>query len=329
MKILFLVRKKELPSSRVRVLNLIPELARAGINSEVILYPRSLFKKLSLILKLRQYDIVFIQKKLPSPADLFMLKTGARKLAYDFDDAVYCSIDAEEEKIRSSRAEKFKKMIYAADLVIAGNGLLAEQALPYNGNVTVVPSGVRSDGVPVKKHKVPSGKTVIGWVGTSANLSYLQMLVPALRRLAAEVPVELKVLSSEPPRMPGVPLAFVPWSLEGQEEEIATFDIGVMPLPATDHAAGKCGYKALQYMAAQVPPVVSDVGVNSEIVEHGQEGLVAKNIDGFYAALKYLIENPEDRRMMGSRARQKVERLYSIQVVGGQLAKALLELQEI
>jgi hypothetical protein len=33
--------------------------------------------------------------------------------------------------------------------------------------------------------------------------------------------------------------------------------------------------------------------------------------------------------MMGLRARKKVERDYSIQVVGTQLGKALLELQEV
>ena len=93
-----------------------------------------------------------------------------------------------------------------------------------------------------------------------------------------------------------------------------------MPLPLNRHSEGKCGYKALQYMAAAVPPVVSDVGVNSDIVVHGKEGFVAKTDEEFYEALRRLIEDRSLRREMGTRARQKAESLYSIEVVGKQLA---------
>ncbi len=327
MKILFIVTKKDLPSSRVRVLNLLPELARAGIDAKVILYPRSVSEKLRVAGKLGRYDLVVVQKKLPSFLDLMILRGRAKKLAYDFDDAVYCNFD--ESKGGGSRAGKFKRMTRASDLVIAGNRLLAEKALLHNRNVMVVPSAVPCDGIPVKNSGTSRDRTVIGWVGISANFPYLQILTPVLARLSLEFPITFKVLSNEPPHMPGVPVDFVPWTLEGQEAEIAAFDIGVMPLPRSRYSEGKCGYKALQYMAAEVPPVVSDVGVNSEIVEHGKDGIVAKTLDDFYDAIKYLIENSEARRMMGLRARKKVERVYSIQVVGTQLGKALLELQEV
>ncbi len=124
--------------------------------------------------------------------------------------------------------------------------------------------------------------------------------------------------------MDGVDVKFIPWRLDTQEAEIARFDIGIMPLPKTKWAEGKCGYKALQYMAQAVPPVVSDVGINSEIVEHGKEGFVARDLEDFYKYLKLLIENKELRRQMGLSARQKVERYYSVKVVSEMLADVLM-----
>ena len=123
--------------------------------------------------------------------------------------------------------------------------------------------------------------------------------------------------------IPGVDIRFIPWNLETQEKEIAQFDIGVMPLPQTRHSAGKCGYKALQYMAAAVPPVVSDVGVNGGIVENGREGLVVPDIEGFYDALELLAIDHEHRKELGLNARKKTENAYSIHVIAKALAEAI------
>ncbi len=107
-------------------------------------------------------------------------------------------------------------------------------------------------------------------------------------------PLEVKVISGKAPTLHGINLNFIPWTLEGQNSEIATFDIGVMPLPDSPYArGGKCAYKALQYMAAGVVPVVSDVGVNSEVVQDGENGFVASDVEDFYHKIKLLYNNKE------------------------------------
>jgi len=132
-------------------------------------------------------------------------------------------------------------------------------------------------------------------------------------------------MSSQNLDIPGVETRFVPWEAKTQAREIAGFDIGVMPLPDNMHTRGKCGFKALQYMAAGVTPAVSDVGVNSQIVEHGRGGLVVSSLDGFYEALESLTLNPGLQKNMGAYSRNKVDNEYSLHVIGRRYAEILHE----
>lgn len=320
---LFLIQDEKMPSSRVRVLNLLPELQKEGIYSHVLKYPGKIGDKIDLVKKCLQYDITFLQKKLPSPFGALLLRKFSRKLVFDFDDAIYYRHDAQEAIESATRYHKFNFLIKQVDLVIAGNRVLADYSGQSNKDVVIVPSAVETRNIPVKDYSRTSEKIIIGWVGGGVNLHHLNALSPVLQRLSREYSLELRVLSNKAVNIPAVDVKFIPWGLDIQEREIALFDIGVMPLPLNRHSEGKCGYKALQYMAAAVPPVVSDVGVGREIVGHGKEGFVAKTDDDFYEALKLLIENRSLRQEMGTRARRKVEELYSVEVVGRQVADVL------
>jgi glycosyltransferase involved in cell wall biosynthesis len=313
-----------MPSSRVRVLNLLPELKKHGVTGDVARYPKGLSEKMRLFDRCRGYEAVFLQKKLPSPVESYLLKRCSRRLVFDFDDAIYLRHDKHEVLDSRSRRIKFRHLIKNADLVIAGNRILADAAGKFNSSVKIVPSAVETRGVPQKDYRARSDKIVIGWVGGEINLPHLKLLSDTFQRLSRDYQIEVRILCNKGVEIPGVDVRFIPWGLETQDMEISRFDIGVMPLPKTRHSEGKCGYKALQYMAASVPPVVSDVGVNSEIVESGREGLVAADIDGFYDALKLLVIDHELRKELGLNARKKIERCYSIPVVAKALADAVL-----
>jgi glycosyltransferase involved in cell wall biosynthesis len=177
--------------------------------------------------------------------------------------------------------------------------------------------------VPVKDYSAVNEDAIIGWVGGKGNLHHLKMLSPVFKELSACHRIQVNILCDASLDIPSVRVKHVPWSLETQEREIALFDIGVMPLPDNMWTRGKCGYKALQYMAAAVPPVVSDVGSNREMMEQDREGFLVPSIDGFYDALKLLLNDKNTREEIGLNARNKAEKSFSVHVTGKMLADIL------
>ena len=118
-------------------------------------------------------------------------------------------------------------------------------------------------------------------------------------------------------------MEFVPWSAEGEARQVGDCHVGIMPLPDDEISRGKCGMKALQFMATGRPVVASPVGVNSEIIRHGENGLLAPSTGGFITALTTLADDPGLRRRMGANARRTVEERYSAEVVSNEFAKVI------
>ena len=190
--------------------------------------------------------------------------------------------------------------------------------------MTVVPSAVETRDIPLKCYDgSDNDKVIIGWVGVSGNLHHLEMLSPIFQSLSRIHRIQVNVVCDAAITIPDVKVKHIPWKLETQGQEIALFDIGVMPLPNNKYTEGKCGYKALQYMAASVPPVCSDVGSNRDIVEHGCEGFIVSSIDEFFKALDTLISDKDLRKKMGLNARRKVEKCFSIPAVGKKLVNEI------
>lgn len=324
-KVLFVVISSgNAASTRVRVVNLIPELEKYGIVGETVRYPKTLREKWQLIKLCEKFDVIFLQKRTPPRLYAKLLRLVAKKLVYDFDDAIYFKPNDPGEDKNLHRMSRFENILRKADVVIAGNTILAEDAQNYTTQCIVLPSAVETRNIPVKNYEKKSEKFVIGWVGGEINLICLEQLTAVLQALSKRHAIQLRVISRKSVIVPGVETIFIPWNERTQEQEIAEFDVGVMPLFDFPHTRGKCAYKALQYMAAGVPAVVSDVGINSKVVMHGFTGLVAKEFSDFELCLEKLIMDQSLVRMMGEKARTMVEERYSIERIGRELAKILV-----
>jgi glycosyltransferase involved in cell wall biosynthesis len=187
-----------------------------------------------------------------------------------------------------------------------------------------VPSCIDPQRQPLRIHD--EGRPVtVGWIGSPTTGPYLDPVLPQLAALNDDrLQVRFVVVGADTGwRAPWI--EHRPWSLARETDDIAEFDIGIMPLPDTPWARGKCGYKLLQYFAAGVPAVSSPVGVANELV--GQEhGLLASTQMQWRDALTRLAKHPDERRELGLRARAFVERSYSYQSWAPRLAELLRSL---
>ena len=239
-------------------------------------------------------------------------------IVFDFDDAILVPYKSPANGYLSFLKffGKTARLCRLATHVTVGNSHLKEYATRYNNEVTVVPTTIdtelyrtelrrpRTDGIPV-----------IGWTGSYSTLQHLQKAVPMLTQLAKRHRFRLVLVGTQTLEIPGVDTEFRRWKSSTEVEDLADVDIGIMPLPDEEWTRGKCGLKALQYMALGVPTVVSPVGVNTEIVSDGINGFVAETDDQWIEKLSTLITNPELRTRCGEAARKTVEERYSARVI--------------
>ena len=88
----------------------------------------------------------------------------------------------------------------------------------------------------------------------------------------------------------GVNVQVVPWSMAEEVTLFNTCDIGVYPLPNDEWSKGKCGLKALTYMATGLPTLSSPVGVNTEIVRDGIDGFLPTSEDAWVERMLELTQ---------------------------------------
>jgi glycosyltransferase involved in cell wall biosynthesis len=298
-KIAFLIQGHTAPSTRVRILNLLPYFHAAGFETAVEVYPNSLGGWRQVAPQLRGAEILVVQKRLPSVLEAVMLRWRMKRLVFDFDDSVWLRNREGDARPSNKLQRRFASLMKRADLAICGNPILEARvrATCATTRTVVIPSAVPEPlaAVPVRANS----PLRVGWVGTAINLPYLTAIESALAEVQARVPFELVVICNKPPAFRDFPhVRFVPWSQESEYAEIAQFDAGIMPLADNEHSRGKCAYKALQYMSCGVPVVASDVGVNREWIAGAGAGLVVKE-DGWRDALVTVLSDAAGRARFG------------------------------
>jgi glycosyltransferase involved in cell wall biosynthesis len=330
MQIAFLTTRLEKPSFRFRAAQFIPYLERHGAACTPLLIPPAGPRRMRLLSGLGGYDVVVVQKKLLRPLDRFILRRAARRLVYDVDDAVMYHEDARTGPPRRARMRRFRGMVRMSDLVLAGNETLRGMAARHSARVFCFPTVVDTERYrPAARaaHDPP----VVGWSGSRSTNPYLDELLPVLDRLARRVSFTLRVVSDT---ADGIDLAghgavraeFSRWSAADEVAEFSGFDIGLMPLPDTPWARGKCALKALVYMACGVPAVCAPVGVVSTIITNGRNGFLASSPAEWEGALERLLRDPALRQAVSARGRETVERRYSLAAHAPRLLAILADL---
>jgi glycosyltransferase involved in cell wall biosynthesis len=247
---------------------------------------------------------------------------------FDFDDAVWVRYLSPANWVLSYLRfpGKTATLCRRARHVIAGNPYLESYARHFNSRVSVVPTTIDTD-----KYRVPparSGVPVVGWTGSYSTAKYLALVGPVLERLHQRHEFRVVIVGASGFEVPGVEVEHRPWRSATEVPDLSDFDVGLMPLTNTEWERGKCGLKALQYMALGIPAVVSPVGVNAEIVRHWENGLVASSREEWERALDRLLADAELRRRLGAAGRATVEATYSARVQAPRVARIFRDAAE-
>lgn len=278
----------------------------------------SFIHRFFLLFNLKNVDFIFIHREAshigPPVFEWIIAKILKKKIIYDFDDAIWLPNFSENNKI-FNRLKAYWKVNYCmkwAWKITAGNTYLADYARKFNNNVIVLPTTIDTENhhsIFCDQDKTP---LTIGWTGTHTTMHYVDFLIPILQELEQKYTFVFKIISNEAPSYSLQSLEFVKWNKTTEIEDLASIQIGVMPLIKDIWSEGKCGFKALQYMALEIPTVLSPVGVNSTIVEHAKNGYLVESEKEWYVTLEKLILEKELRKQVGKAGRTTIENNYSV-----------------
>ena len=326
MKVLFLIQGWEVAASRYRVLHYLPHLQEQGIEASVALYPRSLGEYLHFFSDLPAYDLLFLQRKRFQGPLLALLRRRARRIVFDFDDAIMYHNSRAASPYSRTRQKRFADIVKASDYVIAGNSFLMEQTARFTDRVIVIPTAIDLTRYVLKDYGAAKDVVNIGWIGDHGSIHYLERMRPVFEELGQKYPqIRLEIICDTFFDCDHIKVVKKMWSNDTEIDDLRNLDIGVMPLLDDPWSWGKCGLKILQYYGVGVAAVCTPVGVNKDVVEDGVNGFWAMTHDEWVTRLSTLIEDAELRKMMGLRGRELVMKSFSLQACAPKIEQVLRE----
>ncbi len=329
-----------LPSQRFRFEHYLPYLDKEGIKYRIshyfsmktrgVLYTKKNYlgkvmailpgyaKRFVDLLRMIPYNYVYIHREVtpvgPPIYEWIIAKILRKKIVYDFDDAIWVpTMSAHNRKFRFIRSfSKIGKVCKWSYLVTVGNKFLGEYAGRFSKNVKIIPTVVNTDTVHGQVQEQETEKPAVGWTGSFTTLVYLNKVLPVLQRLQDKIDFTFYVIADQDPALPLKNYQFIRWKSDTETEDLLRFHIGLMPLTDDVISRGKCGFKAIQYMALGIPPLVSPVGVNTDIVQDDVNGFICDEEKEWEEKLERLLLQTELRKRIGMEARRKIEQQYSV-----------------
>lgn len=336
LSVLFLTRYPvQGASSRYRVYQYLPFLKRMGVQADVQslmddrMYRlstqpgqtgrkiwatlRATVRRLWALRHWRRYDVIYLQRELlpfgPPIVERWLKRRGA-VVMFDYDDALFIHKSSRYTPLASliRSPDKVRRLFSIVDCTVAGNDWLRDAARAEGGAAETLEVAEDTARIPMHAPHTNDAPVTIGWLGSPSTVKYLHFIAPVLQDIAQRYPeTQFHIMGGGDFQMDGVPWQLSDWSLDAELQALATFDIGLMPLPPEDWAKGKSGGKARTYMAAGVVPVCSAIGYNTELLRHGQTGFLCTTPQDWTRAIEAVLTDPALRQRIAVAARADVE----------------------
>lgn len=337
-------------ATRLRVLQYVPSLNKADFDvqlwtlfSDVDLrrwYGPSQVQRAMVLLwalrrlpralaEIRRADLVLVHREaLPfGPPILELIAARAAPMIWDVDDAIWVDFASPTAGrvprwVRGTFG-KYERICRHAAEVWAGSEVLAEWARPRNASVTVVPTVID---VPPLRPARPG--PVMAWIGTHSTGGFLDQILPALAESFGDQ-AQLLVVGASPRSGGSLDVREHQWSEATEQAVLACARVGLYPVDTTHPLAeGKCGLKAILYMAHGVPPVLTPTRPNRAIVDDGVEGLYATHPAEFAEAVATLFDDDDLWGRLRAAGHARVLRDFSLQVWAPRIVGRLRQLAD-
>jgi glycosyltransferase involved in cell wall biosynthesis len=306
---------------------------------------RSVLGRVADVARARRVDVVYVSREAmlfgPPVIEWLISKVARCPMVFDFDDAIFVSyVSPTYGRFASwmKSPSKLSRILAMSSRVIAGNEYLASYARRHNRLVTILPTVVDTElfagADPLQRPRVAhAGKDacalrnpVIGWIGSHSTAQYLDLIAPALQRLAHRRRFVFRVIGAgRDVNIPGVDVENRPWDMATEVRDFQELDIGVYPIRDDEWARGKCAFKAIQYMAAGAPCISSPVGMTMEVIRNGVNGFLAGSTEEWVNCLDLLLDDGSLREKLAREGRITVEEKYSLRTHAPRLANVLEE----
>ena len=333
-RVVALTSGENVPSSRFRVRQFIGPLRVQGVDvaeyhlpyskylggpraGRAIRGARKLLGRVPGVLRTSAADVTWLEREL-IPGRVTLERLTKRPRLLDVDDALWLG----------GAANFSERIAGLCDGVIAGNEFLAEHYRSRGSRTWVVPTSIDVErfrpGTPF-----PGRPWTVGWTGSASTLPYLLEIEEAIAKFLQSRPeARLLVVCDERPAFRQIPAgrwSFLPWSVAIEADALREMDTGIMPIPDTVWARGKCAFKLLLYYATGIPAVASPVGMNADVLAMAEAGLPARTQDEWVDALCALHDDRANSALRGAAGRRLVEERFSVGVAAPRLAAIFRE----
>lgn len=272
-----------------------------------------------LLFHLSSYDHIYVHREFgpmgPPLLAWICSRLLKRPFIFDFDDAIWLPNHSDSNRIYKflKPPANALKLMKWSKVNVCGNSYLQDKAKTQNSDSILIPTTIdtvhRHNQINEHNNEVP----VIGWTGSHSTIKYLDEVIPVLKELEKVHDFRFRVISDVDPGIQLSKFEFIRWNKKTEIEDLSAIDIGLMPLPENKWTKGKCGLKALQYMALGSPVLLSPVGMNKELIEDGVQGYFCSGPQAWKDRLDLLLKDRNKLKQMGSQTRSIVERQFSIQ----------------
>lgn len=270
-------------------------------------------------------DLIILHRFTPglvSIATLESIFALGKPIVYESDDLLNeIPHDHPEAAAGASWKEGIEFAARNAKAIVVSTRFLAEKYRRLNAEVHVLPNYLDVDIFHRDVPPIQQETVTIGLLGSSIQPSNFALVDKALQALCKRYGTRLKIyfVGWECPagwqNHPNAEFLSFIHEYENYAEQLKqwNWDIALIPLAKDEYNQCKSYIKWLDYSAAGIASIFSDVSVYNEVVTHNVTGFLLPNAaQAWLQAIAMLIEHPEKRRALADAGQREVKADYDL-----------------